>query len=136
VSRGATPVLPFFKDQRGYVRSALEYAHNQRDALMRFLDDGRLGLENSRSERAIKSVVLGRKARLFCGSDDHAKSTAALFSIVASARLHRLDPEEYVRPRAAPSRDPRQPRPHAGRGISCGSKMSSPSIAARAAALR
>jgi transposase len=88
---------PLFKDQRGYVRSALEYAHNQRDALIRFLDEGRLGLENNRSERAIKTVVLGRKAWLFCGSDDHAKSTAALFSIVASARLHRLDPEEYIR---------------------------------------
>jgi hypothetical protein len=84
---------PLFKDQRGYVRSALEYAHNQRDALMRFLDDGRLGLENNRSERSIKTVVLGRKAWMFCGSDDHAKSTAALFSIVASARLHRLDPK-------------------------------------------
>lgn len=31
------------------------------------------------------------------GSDDHAKSTAALYSLVASARLHGLDPEEYLR---------------------------------------
>jgi hypothetical protein len=38
-----------------------------------------------------------RKAWLFCGSDDHAKSTAALYSLVASARLHGLDPEEYLR---------------------------------------
>ena len=38
-----------------------------------------------------------RKAWLFCGSDDHAKSTAALYSIIASARLHKLDPEEYLR---------------------------------------
>lgn len=37
------------------------------------------------------------KAWLFCGSDDHAKSTAALFSLVSSARLHSLDPEEYLR---------------------------------------
>ena len=42
-------------------------------------------------------MALGRKAWLFCGSDDHAKSTAALFSLVASARLHALDPEEYLR---------------------------------------
>ncbi|MFZ5893664.1 MAG: transposase domain-containing protein, partial [Myxococcota bacterium] len=34
---------------------------------------------------------------LFCGSDDHAKSTATLFSLVSSARLHGLDPEEYLR---------------------------------------
>jgi transposase len=88
---------PLFKDQRGYVRTALEYTHNQRAALLRFLDDGRLLMENNRSERAIKAVVLGRRAWLFCGSDDHAKGTATLFSIVASARLHGLEPEEYLR---------------------------------------
>jgi transposase len=88
---------PLYKGQRGYTRTALEYTHNQREALLRFLDDGRLLMENNRSERAIKSVVLGRKAWLFVGSDDHAQSTAVLFSIVASARLHRLDPEEYLR---------------------------------------
>lgn len=86
-----------FRDQRGYTRSALEYAHNQRDALKRFFDDGRLVLTNNGAERAIKAVALGRKAWLFCGSDDHAKSTAALYSLIASARLHRLDPEEYLR---------------------------------------
>jgi transposase len=88
---------PLYSDQRGYTRTALEYTHNHREALMRFLDDGRLLMDNNRSERAIKSVVLGRKAWLFVGSDDHAKSTATLFSIIASARLHRLDPEEYLR---------------------------------------
>ena len=86
-----------FRDQRGYTRSALEYAHNQRDVLTRFFDDGRLVLTNNGAERAIKAVALGRKAWLFCGSDDHAKSTAALYSLIASARLHRLDPEEYLR---------------------------------------
>ena len=88
---------PLYKDQRGYTRTALEYTHNQREALMRFLDDGRLLMENNRSERAVKFVVIGRKAWLFCGSDDHAQSTAVLFSIVASARLHHIEPEEYLR---------------------------------------
>jgi transposase len=88
---------PLFKDQRGYTRTALEYANNQRDVLMRFFDDGRLVLTNNGAERAIKSVALGRKAWPFCGSDDHAKSTAALYSLIASARLHKLDPEEYLR---------------------------------------
>lgn len=86
-----------FAEQRGYARTALEYANNQRDGLTRFFDDGRLVLTNNGSERAIKTIALGRKAWLFCGSDDHAKSTAALFSVVASARLHGLDPEEYLR---------------------------------------
>jgi len=86
-----------FKDQRGYLRTALGYARNQRDALQRFLDDGRLIMDNSRAERAIKHVALGRKAWLFCGSDDHAKSTAALYSLVTSARMHGIEPEEYLR---------------------------------------
>ena len=86
-----------FADQRGYTRSALKYAINQRDVLTRFFDNGRLVLTNNGAERAIKAIALGRKAWLFCGSDDHAKSTAALYSIVASARLHRLDPEDYLR---------------------------------------
>lgn len=89
--------LILFESQRGYTRSALTYANNQRDALTRFFDDGRLVLTNNGAERVIKSIALGRKAWLFCGSDDHAKSTGALYSVIASARLHRLDPEEYLR---------------------------------------
>jgi transposase len=86
-----------FKDERGYVRTALQYASNQAEVLTRFFDDGRLVLSNNGAERAIKPIATGRKAWLFCGSDDHATSTAALFSLVASARLHGLDPEEYLR---------------------------------------
>ena len=86
-----------YRDQRGYARTALEYASNQREALTRFFDDGKLVLTNNGAERALKTIATGRKAWLFCGSDDHARSTAALFSIVASARLHGLDVEEYLR---------------------------------------
>jgi transposase len=86
-----------YRDQRGYTRTALEYANNQREVLTRFFDDGRLVLTNNGAERALKTVALGRKAWLFCGSDDHAKSTAALYSIIASARLHGLEPGEYLR---------------------------------------
>jgi hypothetical protein len=86
-----------YRDQRGYARTALEYANNQRPSLTRFFDDGKLVLTNNGAERALKTIATGRKAWLFCGSDDHAKSTAALFSVVVSARLHRLDVQEYLR---------------------------------------
>jgi transposase len=85
------------KDQRGLLRSALGYAMNQKDALVRFLEDGRLKLDNNRSERALRKIAVGRKNWLFVGSDDHAASTAALLSMIASAKLHDLDPEEYLR---------------------------------------
>lgn len=83
--------------QRGLLRSALGYAKNQEDALMRFLDDGRLKMDNNASERALRRIAIGRKNWLFVGSDDHAQSTANLLSMIASAKLHDLDPEQYLR---------------------------------------
>jgi transposase len=83
--------------QRGLLSGALGYATRQRPALTTFLDDGRLGLDNNRSERALRAVAVGRKAWLFVGSDDHAVSTSHLFTVVASAKLHGLDPEAYLR---------------------------------------
>jgi hypothetical protein len=64
---------------------------------MRVLDDGRLVLDNNRSERELRRVGVGRKAWLFAYDDDHATSAGHLFSLIASARLHRLDPETYLR---------------------------------------
>ena len=85
------------RGERGMLRSAFGYAVRQRDALTRFLDDGRLRLENNPSERALRTIAVGRKAWLFVGSDDHAQAAANLFSLIASCRLHSLDPEAYLR---------------------------------------
>jgi len=85
------------RDQRGTLRSALGYALRQQKVLRRVLDDGRLLLENNRSERALRKIAVGRKAWLFVGSDDHGVATGHLFSMIASARLHGLDPESYLR---------------------------------------
>ena len=85
------------RHQRGLLRSALGYAIRQKDALLRPLEDGRIPLDNNRSERELRRIAVGRKAWLFVGSDDHAVSAGHLFSLIASARLHDLDPEAYVR---------------------------------------
>jgi transposase len=86
------------RDQRGSIRSALGYAVRQKDALLRVLDDGRLVLDNNRCERALRgTIATGRKAWLFVGSDDHAESAGHIFSLIASCRLHGLDPEAYLR---------------------------------------
>ena len=86
-----------FKDQRGLITKAFGYATRHEVALMRFLDDGRLFIDNNHSERAIRPITVGRKAWFFVGSDDHAQSAGNLLSLVASARLHGLDSEEYLR---------------------------------------
>jgi transposase len=85
------------RGQRGLLRTAFGYAIRQKEALMRFLEDGRLSLDNNASERELRQIAVGRKAWLFVGSDDHASSVGNLMSLIASARLHKLDPEEYLR---------------------------------------
>jgi len=85
------------RGQRGLLRRAFGYVVRQKDALMRFLDDGRLRPDNNASERELRQIAVGRKAWLFVGSDDHAASAGNLLSLIASARLHGLDPEEYLR---------------------------------------
>jgi transposase len=85
------------KQQRGLLRSALGYCVRQKDALMRFLEDGRLEMTNNRSERQLRKVACGRKAWLFVGSDDHGQAAGNLLTLIASARLHKLDPELYLR---------------------------------------
>jgi hypothetical protein len=83
--------------ERGLVATALGYAVRQEGPLRRFLEDGRLKLDNNASERTLRStVVTGRKAWLFFGSDDHAQAAGNLFSLIASCKLHGLDPERYL----------------------------------------
>lgn len=81
---------------RGFVSKALGYAIRQELALRRFLDDGRLRMDNNTSENALRVVATGRKAWLFFGSDDHAQAAANLYSLIASCKLHGIDPERYL----------------------------------------
>jgi transposase len=84
------------KDERGLVATMFGYAVRQEAALRRFLDDGRLRMDNNPSERELRRIATGRKAWLFFGSDDHAAAAANLFSLIASCKLHALDAEAYL----------------------------------------
>jgi hypothetical protein len=76
---------------------AIGYALNQRVALQRFLDDGRLPIHNNSSERALRREAVGRKNWLFVGSDDAAEVNAAFVSLLASCQLHDIEPWAYLR---------------------------------------
>jgi len=84
------------KGVRGLVAAAFGYAVRQSAALRRYLDDGRLPMTNNHSERALRTIAVGRHAWLFFGSDDHASAAANLFSLIASCQLHDLDAETYL----------------------------------------
>lgn len=81
---------------RSLATKALGYAANQEAELRRVLADGRLPFDNTRSERSLRKIVVGRKNWMFYGSDSHAESAAALFTLVATCRLHSVDPQQYL----------------------------------------
>jgi transposase len=80
---------------RNLATKALGYALNQESELRRVLVDGTIPLDNTRAERALRPIVVGRKNWLFYGTDTHAESAAAIFSLIASCRLHGVDPFVY-----------------------------------------
>jgi transposase len=76
---------------------AIGYALNQQAALRRFLDDGRLPIHNNISELNLRREVVGRRNWLFVGSEDGAKTNATFVSLIASCRLHNIEPFAYLR---------------------------------------
>jgi transposase len=80
---------------RNLATKALGYALNQEAELRRVLLDGDIPLDNTRAERALRKIVVGRKNWLFYGTDTHAEAAAAIFSIIATCRLHAIDPFQY-----------------------------------------
>lgn len=76
---------------------AISYALNHREALCRFLEDGRLPIDNNDTERALRQVVVGRKNSLFAGSEAGAEDAAVLYSLTQSCRELGLDPFAYLR---------------------------------------
>jgi transposase len=77
--------------------AAIHYALARWDALMRYCDDGRIEIDNSAAERALRAVAVGRRNYLFAGSDAGGGRAAVFYSLVGTAKLNSLDPEAYLR---------------------------------------
>ena len=76
---------------------AVRYALGRWDALLRYVDDGRIEIDNNAAERALRTVALGRKNYLFAGSDAGGERAAAIYSLIGTAKLNDIDPEAYLR---------------------------------------
>ncbi|MEQ8565218.1 MAG: IS66 family transposase [Deltaproteobacteria bacterium] len=79
------------------IYDGVRYARNQRKGLCRFLDDGRLPLDNNVSERELRRQAVGRKNWIFVGSDDGARANSVFTSLLASCRMLGLEPWSYLR---------------------------------------
>jgi len=88
------------------VAQAVHYARAQWIALNRFLEDGRVPLDNNRSERMLRMAAVGRKNYMFFGSDAGGHRAAVIYSLVASCKLIGLDPFAYLRDAIGRACDP------------------------------
>jgi transposase len=89
LSRTALPKSP--------LGDALRYLANQWTALQRFVDDGRVAIDNNRAENQLRGIAVGRKNWLFAGSFEGARRAALLYSLVQSCRLVGVPPFDYLK---------------------------------------
>ena len=76
---------------------ALDYSLKRWGALMRFVDDGQLPIDNNWAENQIRPIAIGRKNWLFAGSLRAGQRAAAIMSLIQSARLNGHDPYAYLK---------------------------------------
>ena len=74
----------------------VRYAKNEKPYLYTFLQDGNVPIDNNRAENAIRPFAVGRKNWLFSNTENGAKSSAALYSIISTAQSNGLDVERYL----------------------------------------
>jgi len=76
---------------------AIQYTLNQWEALIRYLDDGRLAIDNNAAERALRPFAVGRKNWLFFQQDTGGRTAAILASLLQTAKAVGIDPRTYLR---------------------------------------
>jgi len=90
---GGNPVLP-----KSPLGMAIRYCLGNWAALTRYAAaDGDLDIDNNASERDLRPIAVGRGNWTFLGSDKGGRTAAVLYSLIASAKRHGLDPFAYLR---------------------------------------
>lgn len=105
--RQSLPRLRAFRDwlllsrtkvlEKSPLAEAIDYSLNQWEALCRYVEDGRLSIDNNGAERSLRAVAVGRKNWLFFGNANGGKTAAILYSLVMSAKEIGIDPRTYLR---------------------------------------
>lgn len=75
---------------------AMSYARSEWPRLVRYLDDGRVDIDNNAAERSIKPFVIGRKNWLFSNTSSGAKASAVIYSLIRSAQANDIDPYQWL----------------------------------------
>ena len=78
------------------IGKAIDYSLKRWSVLTRFLDDGRLCMSNNAAERELRAVAVGRRNWTFAGSDEGGRRAAALYTLIATAKLNDIDPQAWL----------------------------------------
>jgi transposase len=73
---------------------AIDYSLKRWSALTRFLEDGRLCISNNAAERELRAIAVGRRNWTFAGSDEGGRRAAAIYTLIATAKLNEVDPDD------------------------------------------
>ena len=82
--------------QKSGLAEAIRYALSNWEGLTRFLSDGRIEIDSNTVERTMRPIGLGRRNYLFAGSDEGGRTWAIIASLINSAKLIGIDPQEYL----------------------------------------
>ena len=97
-----TALESWLREQRAKVSKnsetgkAIDYSLKRWAALTRFLDDGRLCMSNNAAERELRAIAVGRRNWTFAGSDEGGRRAAAIYTLIATAKLNDVDPQAWL----------------------------------------
>ena len=75
---------------------AIEYTYSLLPRLSRYMNDGRINIDNNLIENAIRPLALGRKNYLFCGNDASAYRAAIVYSLISTCKAADVDPRTWM----------------------------------------
>lgn len=75
---------------------AIHYTLNRAESLKRFLSDGRFEIDTNLVENRIRPFAVGRRNWLFAGSEDGARASAILLTVVQNCFTHGITPHAYM----------------------------------------
>jgi hypothetical protein len=82
---------------QGALGQALEYALKRWEALTRYVEDGRLEIDNNWIENAIRPSAIGKKNWLFIGHPTAGERSAVIYTLLGSCHRHRINPFDYLK---------------------------------------
>ncbi len=79
------------------IGNAIAYSLKRWDKLCVYATDGRLCIDNNPVENEVRPVAIGRKNYLFAGSHEAAQRAAMIYSLLATCRMHNINPYTWLK---------------------------------------